>query len=197
MTTDSKHNYKVAENFLQRDFSADALSQKWVGEITYIKTAAGWAYLTTVIDLVDRKVVEWSFSNDMTPGNTSVSALETAIRNRPVKPGMIFHSDRGIQYACEDFKLLLNKNDIKQSMSRKGKCWDNSIAESFFKTLKTACIYHHKFINRDSQNWKFSGLLKDFIRQKEYILLLAMRKVIFFLYIVYQHPGVDHLNHPR
>jgi len=85
VTTDSKHNYKVAENLLGRDFSADALSQKWVGDITYIKTVAGWAYLTTVIDLADRKVVGWSFSNDMTPGNTTVTTLEMAIRNRPVK----------------------------------------------------------------------------------------------------------------
>lgn len=120
VTTDSSHSYGIAKNLLGRDFSADALSQKWVGDITYIKTACGWAYLTTVIDLADRKVVGWSFSNDMTAGNTTVKALVMAIRNRGLKPGLIFHSDRGIQYACDEFKILLNKNGIKQSMSRKG-----------------------------------------------------------------------------
>src|SRR5690606_24455173 len=127
-------------NLLGRDFSADALSQKWVGDITYIKTTCGWAYLTTVIDLADRKVVGWSFSNDMTASNTSVKALVMAIRNRGVKPGLIFHSDRRIQYACDEFKSLLNENGIKQRMSRKGNCWDNAVAESFFKTLKPECI---------------------------------------------------------
>jgi putative transposase len=98
VTTDSNHNYQVAENLLQRDFSADALFQKWVGDITYIKTASGWTYLTTVINLADRKVVGWSFSNDMTASNTTAKALLMVIRNRGIKPGLIFTSDRGIQY---------------------------------------------------------------------------------------------------
>lgn len=90
---------------------------KWLirPQSTYIKTASGWTYLTTVIDLADRKVVGWSFSNDMTAGNTTVKALAMAIKNRGIKPGLIFHSDRGIQYACDEFKLMLNKNGIKQN----------------------------------------------------------------------------------
>ncbi|MCT1523793.1 DDE-type integrase/transposase/recombinase [Sphingobacterium hotanense] len=84
MTTDSSHSYAIAENLLGSDFSAGALSQKWVGDITYIKTASGWTYLTTVIDRGDRKVVGWSFSNDMTAGNTTVKALAMAIKNRGI-----------------------------------------------------------------------------------------------------------------
>lgn len=165
VTTDSRHSYGMAKNLLKRDFSADALSQKWVGDITYIKTACGWAYLTTVIDLADRKVIGWSFSNDMTAG-TTVKALVMAIRNRGVKPGLIFHSDRGIQYACEEFKILLNEKGIKQSMSRKGNCWDNAVAESFFKTLKTECIYHHKFINKQVPKLEVCKYIEGFYHAK-------------------------------
>src|SRR5690554_1468868 len=100
VTTDSNHTYEIAENLLQRDFSADGLSQKWVGDITYIKTGSGWLYLTTVIDLADRKVIGWAFSNDMTTANTTIEALKMAVRNRGAKQGLIFHSDRGGQYAC-------------------------------------------------------------------------------------------------
>ena len=99
VTTDSSHKYGVA----------DALSQKWVDDITYIKTASGCTYLTTVIDLADQKVVGWSFSNDMSVVNTTVKALAMAIKNRRIKLGLIFHSDRGIQYACDEFKLMINK----------------------------------------------------------------------------------------
>jgi len=166
VTTDSSHSYAIAENLLGRDFSAGALSQKWVGDITYIKTASGWTYLTTVIDLADRKVVGWSFSNDMTAGNTTVKALAMAIKNRGIKPGLIFHSDRGIQYACDEFKLMLNKNGIKQSMSRKGNCWDNAVAESFFKTLKTECIYQHKFPNRELAKLEVFRYIEGFYHAK-------------------------------
>ena len=93
-------------------------------------------YLTTVIDLADRKVIGWAFSNDRTTTNTTIQALNMAVRNRGTKQGLIFHSDRGVQYACDEFKSLLKKNGIIQSMSRNGNCWDNAVAESFFKTLK-------------------------------------------------------------
>lgn len=148
VTTDSNHTYPVAENLLQRDFSADALSQKWVGDITYIRVNSGWLYLTTVIDLADRKVIGWSFSKDMSAKNTSIAALRMALKNRGVKEGLIFHSDRGVQYACNAFKLLLEEQKILPSMSRKGDCWDNAVAESFFKTLKCELVYHRKFSNK-------------------------------------------------
>ena len=98
-------------------------------------------YLTVVIDLYDRKVIGWSFSTDMTAENTTVAALKMAIRNRKPKVGTIIHSDRGSQYACDDFATLVKDNTLVQSMSRKGNCWDNAVAESFFKSLKTELIY--------------------------------------------------------
>jgi len=124
-------------------------------------------YLTTVIDLADRKVVGWSFSNDMTARNTTVKALAMAIKNRGTKPRLIFHSDRGIQYACDEFKLMLNINGIEQSMSRKGNCWDNAVAESFFKTLKTECIYHHQFSNKEITKLEVFRYIEGFYHPKK------------------------------
>jgi len=166
VTTDSGHTHQLAENLLQRDFSADGLSQKWMGDITYIWTGSGWLYLSTVMDLVDRKVVGWSFSNDMTAENTSLKALKMAIGYRGVKPGLIFHSDRGSQYACNEFRSLLKKNNITQSMSRKGDCWDNAVAESFFKTLKSELIYHRKFANRESAKLEVFRYIEGFYHSK-------------------------------
>lgn len=162
VTTESKHGYETAQNLLQRDFSATGLSQKWVSDITYIKTGTGWLYLTTVIDLGDRKVIGWSFSKDMTVENTSVSAIKMAVSNRGVRQGLIFHSDRGVQYACHEFKAWLNNKGIRQSMSRKGNCWDNAVAESFFKTLKTELIYHTKFENRERARMEIFRYIEGF-----------------------------------
>ena len=147
-TTDSKHLYALAENLLNRDFSADKLGQKWVSDLTYIKTDEGWLYLTTVLDLADRKVIGWALSDTMEASQTSVPAWKMAVRNRAVNSELIFHSDRGIQYACNEFKKQLSGLSVLQSMSRKGNCWDNAVAESFFKTMKTEMIYHEKFQTR-------------------------------------------------
>ncbi len=161
-TTDSDHDYKPAENLLQRDFSAVGISQKWVGDITYIKTATGWLYLTSVIDLADRKVIGYSFSSDMTAKNTVVAALKTAFKTRGVRSGMIFHSDRGVQYACKEFTSLLGCYQITQSMSRKGNCWDNAVAESFFKTLKTEFVYHKHFQNKEIAKFEIFRYIEGF-----------------------------------
>ena len=166
MTTDSKHSYGIAENLLQRDFSADVLAQKWVGDITYIHTSKGWLYLTTVIDLADRKVIGWSLSTDMSAQNTSVSAIKMAIKNRGTKHGLIFHSDRGVQYACDEFRLLLKKNKIVPSMSRRANCWDNAVAESFFKTLKAEMVYHRKFLDQQSAKLQIFGYIEGFYNTK-------------------------------
>lgn len=147
-TTDSRHACPLAENLLDRDFYAANIGQKWVSDLTYIQTGEGWLYLTMVIDLADRKVVGWSLSENMETGNTTVKALEMAVKNRPVTQELIFHSDRGIQYACSEFRKKLEYLGIKQSMSRKGNCWDNAVAESFFKTIKTEMIYHHTYKTR-------------------------------------------------
>ncbi len=149
VTTDSKNNYPIAGNKLDREFTAEAPGEKWVSDITYIRTGKGWLYLTTVIDLFDRKVIGWSLSSDMSAANTTIAAWRMAIRNRAINDKLIFHSDRGIQYACKEFTELLDSyKNIERSMSRKGNCWDNAVAESFFKTLKVEHVYRYRFADR-------------------------------------------------
>jgi putative transposase len=142
VTTDSNHGYTLSPNLLNRDFTASSPGQKWVSDITYVKTNQGWLYLTIVLELFDRKIIGWSMSRNMESGNTVIAAFKMAIRNRPVNPEeLIFHSDRGVQYACGEFRNLLHSYRILQSMSRKGNCWDNAVAECFFKILKSELIY--------------------------------------------------------
>lgn len=149
-TTDSKHEYAVSENLLNCHFSAIATGQAWVSDITYIRTQAGWLYLTVVLDLADRKVIGWALSKTMKAKETTVAALKMAIGNRPITKPLLFHSDRGVQYACEEFRKELKTYPfIKQSMSRKANCWDNAVAESFFKTLKIECVYSNRFENQN------------------------------------------------
>jgi transposase InsO family protein len=145
-TTDSNHNLPIAPNLLNRDFEAKELATKWVGDITYIRMNSKWLYLTTVIDLADRMVVGWALSNNMTAKDTVIKAFNNAANYRTPKKGLIFHSDRGVQYASDDFRQLLNQYKTTQSMSRKGNCWDNAVAESFFKTIKVECLYNHTII---------------------------------------------------
>ena len=150
VTTDSKHKYPVVENKLNREFTAKKSGQKWVSDITYIKTAKGWLYLTVIVDLFDRKVIGWSLSADMSAENTSIAAWKMAVKNRPVTDDLIFHSDRGIQYACVDFtKLLTSYKKVQRSMSRKGNCWDNAVAESFFKTIKIELVYRNQYQDKN------------------------------------------------
>jgi len=136
-TTDSRHGLAVAENLLNRDFKATRAGEKWVSDITYVRTRVGWMYLTVILDLHDRKVVGWSIAEDMKACRVC-AAFEMAVMNRKPLEGFIFHSDRGVQYCSTDFRELLTKlcPTGRQSMSRKGNCWDNACAESFFKTLK-------------------------------------------------------------
>ena len=146
VTTNSNHSFNIAPNLLNREFNVDESSKVWVGDITYIHTKDGFIYLTTVIDLFDRKVIGWSISTTLKAEHTVVAALKMAVHNRTPKKGMIFHSDRGVQYACDEFVSLLSEMKIVQSMSRKGNCWDNAVAESFFKSLKCELVYGCKLL---------------------------------------------------
>jgi putative transposase len=146
VTTDSNHAFPIAENVLNRDFTSLQIGEKWISDITYIRVNDKWNYLTTVIDLADRKVVSWTLSEDMTAENTIIKAWYLARNKRQIKKGFIFHSDRGVQYACNKITSLFSFNGkITQSMSRKGNCWDNAVAESFFKTIKHEWLYRFKF----------------------------------------------------
>ena len=143
-TTDSKHSYPVAENLLQRDFTVTAPDKVWVSDISYIDTEHGWLYLTVFLDLFSRMVVGWALSSSLS-ARMVLTALHRAIRNRRPGPGLIIHSDRGVQYACNDFRALVAKHHFTQSMSRKGDCWDNAVAESFFGILKSELIHQQRF----------------------------------------------------
>ena len=148
-TTDSNHRYQVVENKLNRDFNVDAIGLVWVSDITYIWTTEGWLYLTIILDLADRKVVGWSLSESLKAIDTVFPAWCMATINRPITDQLIFHSDRGVQYACNAFVTLLETHKkVSRSMSRKGDCWDNAVAESFFKSIKSEMIYHCKFKTR-------------------------------------------------
>ena len=141
-TTESNHPYAPSKNLLDRDFTATRPGEKWVSDITYVRTQQGWLYLTVIMDLFDRKIIGWSMSRTLQANQTVIAALRMALRKRPINPNeLIFHSDRGVQYACEEFRRLLQKHQIIQSMSRKGNCWDNAVAESFFKIFKSELIY--------------------------------------------------------
>lgn len=147
-TTIQNSNHLIRENRLNRDFKTSKVAQKWVSDITYIRLASSWIYLTTIIDLATREVVGWALSRDMTYENTIKKAWIMARAKFNLKPNFIFHSDRGSQYTCKEFELLVsNIKGASQSMSRKGNCWDNAVAESFFKTLKVECIYQHYFLS--------------------------------------------------
>ena len=146
ITTDSDHSFDISANKLNRAFASAKLGEKWVSDITYIRVNNDWNYLTTIMDLADRKIVGWSLSEDMGTDNTITKAWHHARSNRSISHGMIFHSDRGVQYASNKMTNMLSCNrKITQSMSRKGNCWDNAVAESFFKTIKNEWLYRFKY----------------------------------------------------
>lgn len=148
VTTNSKHGLPVAENRLNRDFTASEPDQKWVADITYIPTHEGWLYLAVIIDLFSRRVVGWSMADHMRT-ELVLTALESALGQRqPAEVGLLFHSDRGAQYASGDYQAALRHAKISCSMSRRGNCWDNAVAESFFGTLKSELIHPATFLNR-------------------------------------------------
>ena len=150
VTTNSRHDYPIVPNVLDRKFRATRPGEIWISDITYVRTKNGWLYLTVIIDMYDRKVIGWSMSTGLSAGETVITAWLMAIWNRPITQDLIFHSDRGVQYACEAFTKILKSNKlITRSMSRKGNCWDNAVAESFFKTIKVEWIYSKSYDNQN------------------------------------------------
>jgi len=139
-TTDSNHRYSVAPNLLNRNFTVSKPNVAWVGDITYIHTTDGWLYLATMIDLFNRQAVGWQTSARIDQVLVN-DALNAAFVNRGKPSGVIIHTDRGSQYCSDSFKDIMKQYNLKQSMSRKGDCWDNAVAESFFATIKKQSIY--------------------------------------------------------
>ena len=138
-TTDPQHALPVAENLLNRDFSASAPNQKWVTDITYVATQEGWIYLATVMDFYSRAIIGWSFQERL-ESPLIIEALEMALWRRKFPRGVLVHSDRGSQYCSDRYQALLKKNELVCSMSRAGECWDNAAMESFYHSLKTELV---------------------------------------------------------
>jgi len=147
-TTDSNHSLPVAPNLLARDFRTERPDVAWVSDITYLWTRQGWLYLAVILDLYSRRVVGWRLSDRMT-ASLVCDALDDAARQRRPARGLVFHSDRGSQYASHAFRRRLQRRNMRQSMSRRGNCWDNAVTESFFATLKKELVRGRAFDTRD------------------------------------------------
>ena len=147
-TTDSRHRQPVADNVLDRQFDAARPDRKWAADITYVPTGQGWLYLAGVIDLCSRKVVGWSMADHMRTGLVA-DALNMALTRRGPTPGLLHHSDRGVQYASDDYQHLLAGHGIACSMSGRGDCWDNAVIESFWGTLKAELVNHERYATRE------------------------------------------------
>jgi transposase InsO family protein len=148
VTTDSEHNYPISPNLLKQNFSANFFGEVWTSDITYIRTGEGWLYLTVVMDLYNREIVGWAMSDSLRAFETTIPALQAAFNRCHPAPGLTVHSDRGVQYACNDFRELLSEYRMIQSMSGTGNCYDNAVTESFFGTLKKDLVYHQKYRTR-------------------------------------------------
>jgi putative transposase len=147
VTTQSNHSEPIARNVLARNFEVKKPNQVWVGDITYLPTADGWLYLAVLLDLHSRAVVGWAMSEYL-DASLALAALRMALERRQPAPGLVHHSDRGVQYACEAYRGALAANGLVPSMSRKGNCWDNAPAESFFGTLKVELVGDRVFPSR-------------------------------------------------
>lgn len=160
-TTDSNHNLPVAPNVIEQDFSATAPNQKWGCDITYIKTLDGWLYLAIVMDLFSRKIIGWAFDTSL-HAKLPITALKMAIFRRGQPKQVILHSDRGVQYACYDYRNLLSEFDFIQSMSRTGNCYDNAMIESWFRTLKVEGVYKWGLLPRELAIQKSKKFIETF-----------------------------------
>lgn len=165
VTTDSNHGQPVAPNLLNREFNPARPNQAWVSDITYIRTAEGWLYLAVVMDLYSRTIIGWSMANRMTR-QLVMDALVLAAKRRNPPSGLLHHSDRGSQYASEDFQELLLKYGMICSMSRTGNCWDNAPAESFFGILKRELVFHNRYQSRAQARQSIFDYIERFYNRR-------------------------------
>jgi transposase InsO family protein len=164
-TTDANHDQPVARNVLDRQFQAELPDQKWAVDITYISTGEGWLYLAGVIDLCSRKIVGWSMADHMETSLVS-QALTMALVHRQPEQGLLHHSDRGVQYASDDYRRLLQTHGMEISMSGKGDCWDNAVMESFWSTLKTELVHHEQFATHEEARAAIFEYIEVFYNRK-------------------------------
>lgn len=160
-TTNSRHSRPVAPNLLERAFHVPTLNTVWASDITYVPTSQGWLYLCVVLDLASRRIVGWSMRDTM-HAEIVTSALKAAFQQRNPGPGLIFHSDRGVQYASHDVVRFLQSRQVKQSMSKRGDCYDNAITETVFASLKKELVYRCKFADRETARSEIFEYLEVF-----------------------------------
>ena len=165
VTTNSKHDYPVWPNVLDRKFVVEKPNTVWVSDITYIWTQEGWLYLATVLDLFSRGVVGLAMDKTMADTLTTQAMKQAILRRSPVK-GLICHTDRGSQYAGHNFKAILSQHEFVGSMSRKGNCWDNAVAESFFHTLKVELVHRNRFRTREEAKRKIFEYVELYYNRK-------------------------------
>ena len=165
VTTNSEHRHPLAPNTLDRQFRTTAPNQVWVGDITYLWTTEGWMYLAVFIDLFSRKVVGWALSDRLT-GAVVHMAFERACARRKPPPGLLVHTDRGTQYAADAFRRRLRAQRCRLSMSRKGNCWDNAVAESFFHTLKVEAIHGEPLRTRSQMEFEMFEYIERYYNRK-------------------------------
>lgn len=177
VTTDSSHGLPVAENLLGRDFAAAVPNQKWVADITYIRTAEGWLYLAVELDLHSRQIVGWAMSERITAGLT-IDALTMAIERRRPPAGLIHHSDRGSQYAADAFRRVLDAHSIRPSMSRTGDVYDNAVMESCFATLKKELIHGARYATRSEARRAIFEYMEVYYNRRRLHSTLAYRSPI-------------------
>jgi putative transposase len=160
-TTDSKHNFPIAPNLLERNFTALRPDESWVTDITYVWTLQGWLYLAVILDLFSRRVVGWATSRNV-DRHLALAALDKAMAQRKPGSGLVHHSDRGSTYASEEYRKALEAGGIECSMSRKGDCWDNAVAESFFATLKREIEGIEDFASWEAANLSIGEYIDGF-----------------------------------
>ena len=161
----ARNSAPAAPNLLDQDFTADAPNRIWVSDITFIPTRKGWLYLAVVVDLHSRRVIGWSMSNRINQ-QLVIDALTMAIRQRNPEPGLIHHSDQGIQYSGTNYQTILKAHDMIASMSRKGNCYDNAVAESFFSNLKNELVHHCDYYDRDEARAAIFKYIEVFYNRK-------------------------------
>ncbi len=167
VTTNSNHIYNIAPHILNQEFKVTGPSKVWVSDITYIRRTIGFSYLTIIMDLFDRKIIGWSLSNELKTTHTLLDAWEMAVKNRKISNGLIFHSDRGVQYASNLFVNKINSYKcITRSMSRKGNHLDNAVSESFFNTLKRELIHKIKPLTRNQLKEEIFEFIENWYNKK-------------------------------
>ena len=188
VTTQSRHAYPVAPNVLGRDFTASGPDQKWVADITYVRTGEGWLYLAAVMDLFSRRIVGWAMDQHLNTALTS-RALRMAVAARQPRAGLIHHSDRGFQYANPVYQALLRTHHIQASMSRRGDCYDNAAMESLFGTLKSELVHGRSYRTRQEAKTDLFAYMEMFYNRQRRHSALAYQSPAEF-----ERHHIDSLN---